>query len=277
MGAARRRPECLRAQPEPETALAVEVGRAAFRSPLLLGGQASRAGLSCESCHRGGRDNPDFLFPGVSGEPGTADVTHSLFSTRRGNGVHDPKPIPDLGGPRERLKVKPAELEGFIRGLVVEEFDGREPPPAVLEGLAAYVSALDEAACPAAPRAFVTATGLLNDARRAVAAAVGLLAKGDRAGADAMIVAARASLGQIDERFVGQPKARVQLQDADRRLMQARETVRRDPAAARAALADWLARADRLQAELTAHESASLFDPERLSQAAKRRLPARSS
>src|SRR5690606_35041701 len=35
--------------------LDIEVGRAAFRSPLLLGGQAARAGISCESCHRSGR------------------------------------------------------------------------------------------------------------------------------------------------------------------------------------------------------------------------------
>ena len=269
--------ECLRPPADPAQLLRVEVGRAAFGSPLVLGGQAARAGLSCESCHRGGRDNPDFQFPGVSGAPGTADVTHSLFSTHRGNGVHDPKAIPDLAGPRAALKVKPAELEGFIRGLVVEEFDGAEPPPAVLQGLAAYVAALEPAACPAQSRTFVTAASLLADARRAVMAADRLLAQGDRAAADSMIAAARARLGLIDERFAGQPKARVQLQDADRRLSLARETARRDPAAARAQLAEWLRQADRLQAALTTHESASLFDPARLDAAAKRRLPAKSS
>ncbi|MCR5878641.1 M48 family metallopeptidase [Phenylobacterium sp. J367] len=86
--------ECLRPPAGLEDALSVEIGRAAFRSPLVLGGQAARAGLSCESCHRNGRGNPDFLFPGASGPPGTADVTLSLFSSRRGNGVHDPEPIP---------------------------------------------------------------------------------------------------------------------------------------------------------------------------------------
>src|SRR5207237_7778539 len=72
--------ECLRVPKDPDAALAVEVGRAAFRTPVLLGGQAARAGITCETCHRSGRANPDFQFPGASGDPGTADVTLSLFS-----------------------------------------------------------------------------------------------------------------------------------------------------------------------------------------------------
>ena len=100
--------ECVRAPRAPDQALLVEVGRAAFRTPVVLGGQAARAGLSCDSCHRNGRGNPDFRFPGVSGAPGTADVTSSLFSSHRGNGVDDPKPIPDLGGPKAALKVSQA-------------------------------------------------------------------------------------------------------------------------------------------------------------------------
>ena len=87
--------ECLPRIADPARAASVEIGRAAFRSTTLLGGQAGRAGITCETCHRAGRDNPDFLFPGVSGARGTADVTNSLFSSHRGNGVEDPKPIPE--------------------------------------------------------------------------------------------------------------------------------------------------------------------------------------
>src|SRR5437899_8344601 len=94
--------ECLRIPADPALAAKVEVGRAAFRTPVILGGQAARAGINCETCHRDGRTNPDFLFPGVSGAPGPADVTNSLFSTHRGNGVDDPNPIPDLSGPKAR-------------------------------------------------------------------------------------------------------------------------------------------------------------------------------
>jgi len=268
--------ECLTRPPDMAAATAVEIGRAAFRSPLVLGGQAARAGLSCESCHRAGRDNPDFQFPGISGPPGTADVTHSLFSSHRGNGVHDPKPIPDLAGPRERLKVRPDELQAFIRGLVVEEFDGPEPPPAVLAGLAAYVRSLDPAACPAADRAPVTVKGLVNDARRAASAATLTLQAGDRPTTLALIAAARARLGLIDERFAGLPAEQARLLAADRRLAQAADLVRRG-LDARDDLFAWTAETAGLQAALEAAEPRSLFDPKRLEAAAKRRLPAKAS
>jgi hypothetical protein len=266
-------PECLRAGGD---AYAVEVGRAAFRSPLLLGGQASRAGLSCESCHRAGRDNPDFQFPGVSGEPGTADVTNSLFSSHRGNGVVDPKPIPDLGGPRDKLKVKPEELETFIHGLIVEEFDGPEPPKAVLSGLAAYVRALQPAACPAA-RSRVTLHGLIQDAIRADQAAVAALSRGDRATADVMVGAARARLGLVHERFAGAPKAQARVRAADEALAQARARIAAAPDTAARELTEWETLARRVEADLRAAEPRSLFDPVRLSAAAKRRLPAGAS
>jgi hypothetical protein len=116
-------------------------------------------------------------------------VTLSLFSSHRGNGVHDPKPIPDLSGPPDRLKVAPADRPKFIRGLIVEEFDGHEPPAPVLAGLAAYVDALGPAACPIRPRTPVTAATLMADARRALAAARAELAAGERPTAVLMIAA----------------------------------------------------------------------------------------
>jgi hypothetical protein len=197
-----RPPECL---PPGEHSLPVEIGRAAFRSPLLLGGQASRAGLSCEACHRNGRTNPQFFFPGVSGPPGTADVTSSLFSTHRGDGVDNPRPIPDLGGAKSALKhdQSPASpgLRLFLHGLITEEFDGPEPPAAVLDGLVAYVRALSPSACPARSAVPLTAEGLIDDARRAVRAARGALALKDPAAAAVMIEAARAVLFRLDERY----------------------------------------------------------------------------
>lgn len=265
--------ECLSRPPDLAAATQVEIGRAAFHSPLLLGGQAARAGLSCESCHRGGRDNPDFQFPGVSGPPGTADVTHSLFSSRRGNGVHDPRPIPDLAGPRDRLKVRPDELRAFIRGLVVEEFDGPEPPPAVLAGLAAYVRALEPAACPTQARAPVTVKALMTDARRAATAALVTLQAGDRDTALVLLAAARARLGLINERFAGLPAEQRRLRAADARLGNIREQVRQASAEAAGDLHAWTGDSHSLQAALEAAEPRSLFDPQRLDAAAKRRLP----
>ena len=143
--------ECLGPARDADQAYAIDVGRAAFRTPLLLGGQAARAGLSCESCHRAGRNNPDFFFPGISGVPGTADVTTPLLSTHEDDGVVDPKPIPDLSGPKSKLKVSQAPggdaLQSHIHGIATREFDGAEPPPAVMAGLAAYVRALSPDAC----------------------------------------------------------------------------------------------------------------------------------
>ncbi len=90
--------ECLKPAAEAETALLVEAGRTAFRSPLLFGGPAARSGLSCNSCHLDGHDNPDFFVPGLSGAPGTVDVTSSLFSKVREDGVFNPIAIPTLVG-----------------------------------------------------------------------------------------------------------------------------------------------------------------------------------
>jgi len=136
--------ECLGMPADAEGAYRVEVGRAAFKSPLLLGGQAARAGLACDSCHQDGRNNPDFFFPGVSGAPGTA-TRAALLSSHPADGIDHPKPIPNLSGPKSGLKVsqdvKAAALEPFVHGLVTSEFDGAEPPPAVIKGLAAYVRA----------------------------------------------------------------------------------------------------------------------------------------
>src|SRR6185312_1516041 len=216
--------ECLNIPADPALAARIEVGRAAFRTQVLLGGQAAPAGVNCETCHRNGRTNPDFLFPGVSGAPGTADVTSSLFSTHRGNGTADPKPIPDLSGPKAKLKISqvPAEkkLEPFIHGLITEEFDGPEPTPAVLDGLAAYVRALDPAACPAKARRPVDAALLMGDVRRALKAAQARAAAGDAATAVVMVASARSRLGMIDERFAGPALARPRaaLRAADRRL-----------------------------------------------------------
>lgn len=244
---------------------AVEVGRAAFRSPLLLGGQAARAGVACESCHRNGRGNPDFLFPGVSGAAGTADVTSSLFSSHRGNGVADPVPIPDLAGPASTRKVSrtpgdPA-LRAFIRALVVEEFDGAEPPPAVLSGLAAYVRALE--ACPA-PDAPVRAELFISDAERAVRAARRALQAGDRPTALVMISAARARLGRVADRYDGLPRSRAGLAKADRNLHETAALVRTAVPRADARLTAWLEAAPALRTTLARDEPRSLFEPSRL-------------
>ena len=214
---AREPAECLAWPREAGMRRSVAVGRAAFRTPLLLGGQAARAGLSCASCHRSGRGNPHFLFPALSGAPGTADVTSSLMSSHRGDGTANPKPIPDLAvsPPKVSRARQEAALERFIRGLIVEEFDGPEPTPAVLTGLADYVRALQPSACRGSAR-----RPRLSDRLVEAEQAVSLAAEADPATGRLLLAAARSTLGGIDERFrvPGLERSRAILREADAEL-----------------------------------------------------------
>jgi len=270
-----RRPvECLAPPADPGWAYLVELGRTAFRTPLLLGGQAARAGIACETCHQNGRANANFHFPGISGAPGTADVTASLFSTHRGDDIFDPVPIPDLGGPKAALKISQARgspaLERFIHGLVTEEFDGAEPPPAVLAGLAAYVRALNPAACPTPPSEALRVEGAIDDTRRAVHAATAALAHKDSLAAAVMIEAARSQLGAMSERYAGPDlaAARQGLAVADLDLAAALAAVRTHEPRVSDRLTAWLARSAAWAARLRSQEDRSLYNPIVLAQAA---------
>jgi hypothetical protein len=256
-GLSREPSECFAPPADPAELRRAKIGRVAFRTPLLLGGQAARAGLSCASCHRNGRGNPDFLFPGLSGPPGTADVTASLMSSHRGDGRFNPRLIPDLGGPRDKLKVRQERrdraLETFIRGLVVEEFDGPEPAPAIVDGLAAYVRALRPSSCGRSGRRVTLASrlALVDDAARLAEAESGDTRR-------LLLAAARSQLGAIDERFAvpGGEAARALLREADgelRRLSSGRGDERR-----------WRRQWPAWRSDLLRLESRSLFDSRRL-------------
>jgi hypothetical protein len=266
--------ECLRPPSDPQTARLVAIGRAAFRTPLLLGGQAARNGLSCDSCHRNGRGNTDFLFPGLSTAPGTADVTSSVMSSHRGDGVANPVPIPDLSGPAQLLKVSrdPADraLEGFIRGLIVEEFDGPAPTAMTLDGLAAYVRALSPRGCPNQDERPVRLSAFVNDARAAAQAAQVALAAEDPATARLMLASARSALGMIDERYAAPALARDRalLRAADLELAAAQQAVLQREADAALRISAWLSKSPRWVAALQRDEALSLFDSARLAASA---------
>jgi hypothetical protein len=206
-------PECYRAPADAKERRSAEIGRIAFRAPLLLGGQAARVGMSCSSCHRNGRTNSDFHFPGVSGAPGTADVTTSILSSHRGDGTFNPKPIPDLAGdPAKRIVSRDPgkrDLERFIHGLITQEFDGPEPPREALDGLANYVRAIAGPNC-GTSEVDVTAASLLTEVDTALRLARD---EPDRATARLLIGAARSNLGRIDERF------QVTATETDRKLL----------------------------------------------------------
>jgi hypothetical protein len=262
--------ECLGRPRTVEARYRVEVGRAAFRSSVLFGGQAGRAGLSCDACHRSGRDNPRFLFPGLSGAPGTADVTSDLMSPKRGDHLDNPKPIPNLSGPKDRLKISqdPArkDVEAFVHGIVTEEFDGPEPSPTVLAGLAAYVRALSPGRCPKQTLLPQRAHDRLDDVRRALLAADGALARRDPATAQAMVEAARSGLGLIYERYAAPDleRPRAELRAADLELLSLRRRIEAHAPDARVRIAEWIAGSGGLEKTLKRDESRSLFNPARL-------------
>lgn len=197
--------ECLRETKGDERRL-VEIGRAGFRSPLLLGGQAARNGLSCNSCHRDGHGNAAFFLHGLSGNPGTADVTSSLFSKSREDGVFNPVAIPTLvnSGVKESFGTvapKPS-LHAFIGAAIGEEFQGEPPPEIIIKGLAAYVARLDAKACGSKPQA-ETVRSAMRDVERALAIAAEELTRGDVASADFLLLAAQRALRPVHERFSG--------------------------------------------------------------------------
>ena len=271
--------ECLRPASSPLEVRRIAIGRAAFRTPLLLGGQAARAGLSCNSCHRNGRGNPDFQVPGLSGTPGTADVTSSLMSSHRGDRLDNPKPIPDLSGPVRNLKVsrdpKDRALETFIHGLIVEEFDGPEPTAMTLDGLAHYVRALSPRGCPTKPEQPVRLAEYLSDARAAAQATQFALDAHDGATARLTLASARSALGMIDERYATPMLARDRelLRESDLELAAIQDAVDTGAADASLRVTAWLAKTPRWFAPLARDERLSLFNVERLVSSGARGSP----
>ncbi|HMB55636.1 MAG TPA: hypothetical protein VKM35_00325 [Arenimonas sp.] len=266
--------ECLAPATDAKLAQRIAIGRAAFRTPLLLGGQAARAGLACNSCHRNGRGNPDFAFPGLSGAPGTADVTSSLMSSHRGDGRSNPVAIPDLSGAASALKIsrEPSSraLETFIHGLIVEEFDGPEPTAATLDGLASYVRALSPTSCPSNAQRSIRLGNMLSDTRAATLAAQASLTAKDPATARLMLASARSMLGLIDERYATAATAhdRDGLREADRELAQIQAAIDSKAANGSLRLTAWLAAMPRWVSPLERDEALSLFNAERLKQMA---------
>lgn len=254
-------PEACETQaPSPEKAKQRRLGQIAFESPVLIGGLAARMGLSCSSCHLNGRGNPDFFVFGVSDKPGRADVTSSLFSKVRGNGTFDPVVIPDIAM-RDGRQIKDrsgAEFRAKVHGLVVEEFQGLEPPPYVFDAVIAYLDGLQPSACRAGEaRVPVNIARDLDAAQTAYEFAASKDA--DTAASVFYLRVARARLERIYERYVAPDLApqRQELLALSSRLAGMAEAVRiggRNTSAA----PDWAGLGDRLKAAA----AKSLYDPD---------------
>jgi hypothetical protein len=125
----------------------VNFGDLAFSSPSILGGIARQAGISCSTCHVNGASNPGLYVPGLSTRPGTFDTTGALFNGKADNRVLDPVTIPSLRGARYLAPYghdgRMASLRDFVRNVIVNEFAGAEPSPAVLDAIVTYIQDID--------------------------------------------------------------------------------------------------------------------------------------
>ena len=125
----------------------VNLGDLAFSSPQILGGLARQAGISCSTCHVNGASNPKLYVPGLSTRPGTFDTTSGLFNDKADNHLLDPVTVPSLRGTRYLAPYghdgRMASLRDFIRNVIVNEFAGPEPAPAVLDAIVVYLQDID--------------------------------------------------------------------------------------------------------------------------------------
>jgi cytochrome c peroxidase len=121
----------------------LNLGDLLFSSPDIFGGVARQAGISCDTCHQQGHNNPNLFVPGLSSRPGTFDTTGALFEPKADNGVFDPVTPPSLRGAKYLAPYghdgRFASLRDFVRNVIVNEFAGPEPSGEILDALVAYI------------------------------------------------------------------------------------------------------------------------------------------
>lgn len=259
--------ECL-GPVDPQDAHEVKVGAVAFRSPLLFGGLAARTGLSCNSCHRDGHDNREFHLEGLSGAPGTADVTSSLFSRTREDGVFNPVAIPSLveSGVKSSFGTRAPHpsIDAFVADAVAEEFQG-EAPAALIAALSTYVKRLRRVYCP--PRGLGVNSDLeLKYPRVALETALEAIRRGDPATADFLFASSRLLLQRVHERFDGAEleNERASIASLSRSIGDLRASAAADPEAAMTSAPDVLRQFGKVQIMLRESSPKSLYDRDRL-------------
>ena len=148
----------------------VNLGDLAFSSPTLLGGAARRAGISCSTCHVNGASNARLFVPGMSSHPGNFDTTGAFFNPPSDDHRLDPLTIPSLRGARLLAPYghdgRFASLRDFVRNVVVNEFAGAEPSPAILDAIVAYIEDIEFLPNPRIRRDGQLARGASAAARR---------------------------------------------------------------------------------------------------------------
>lgn len=146
---------------EGETAL-IAVGDMAFDSAYIFGEPMRSFQMSCNTCHNKSITNPQFFIPGLSHQKGAVDISNNFLAPHANNGLFDSLDIPDLRGikftaPYGRNGRFPS-LREFVRNGIMNEFNGPEPDPVLVDGILAYMNEFDFLPNPALDR-----DGTLND------------------------------------------------------------------------------------------------------------------
>ena len=120
----------------------IAYGDMLFDSPEIFGDPARSLGVACSTCHNRGDINNSFFIPGVSHQPGAADVDGAFFNPNFNDIRSDSLDIPSLRGARFTGPYgrdgRFASLREFTRNVIVNEFGGDEPTPFMLDALVAY-------------------------------------------------------------------------------------------------------------------------------------------
>jgi len=131
---------------ETETPL-VAFGDMTFDSPLIFGEPARSLGISCNNCHNKSITNPQLKIPGLTKHAGGLDVSSVFFAPHANNSLFDPLDTPDLRGIRFTAPYgrngRFSSLRDFIRNVIVNEFNGPEPDPIVVDAMLAYMMEFD--------------------------------------------------------------------------------------------------------------------------------------
>jgi cytochrome c peroxidase len=125
----------------------VAFGDMTFDSPHIFGEPARSLGISCNTCHNKGTVNPQFKIAGLSTYGGGLDVSSVFFAPHANNSQYDPLDTPDLRGIRFTAPYgrngRFSSLRDFIRNVIVNEFNGPEPDPIVVDAMLAYMMEFD--------------------------------------------------------------------------------------------------------------------------------------
>lgn len=261
--------ECLDLSADPRTLLRIEAGRQLFRNPLLLGGEAARLGLSCESCHRGGTGNPAFFLAGISDAPGTADLGR-LHARERLDEAPGAVPIPSLVDLLRRRALGrqrwTGPLEAFIERHAGADVRGGPWAPEVTGTLASYLRALSSGACPAQTGRPRSLGEDLYEITRSINSLLQYIDKEDEDISRLLLSAARGHLEEIQRRYAPAEAAlaaRITEYAQDLGKHGALIEAGHFPAA-RVAVRGWQADWLRLRSALEAAQGHSLYDRERL-------------